>query len=332
MIPTLKRGLGRCTVLKHIRLATIAVVVTGLVPSVPVRSLSPDPLQTPLPEHPRPDFERAEWQNLNGPWQFQFDGQDVGESRGWPRAGLPAPRPIVVPFPWGSPLSGVPDSAPIAWYARTITLPAAWTGKRVFLVIGAADRHAARAARRRPGDLRGGDPERAPVVARGPVPVRDRSRGGRRSRAELLRDAKDLRRRPARNGLPLRRPERRAALPAAHARPGVPPRGVLHLPERLLRAFRDSARQADRPDRAARARESRVATQALLGRPAGALDHGGRAQLVGRARLVDAPRGRVHAPGDGGTRLQPSRHLRLGAVQRDVGAVHEGRAEASLPP
>ena len=93
----------------------------------------------PLAEHPRPDFERAEWQNLNGPWQFQFDGQDVGESRGWPRAGLPAPRPIVVPFPWGSPLSGVPDSAPIAWYARTITLPAAWTGKRLFLVIGAAD-------------------------------------------------------------------------------------------------------------------------------------------------------------------------------------------------
>ena len=93
----------------------------------------------PLAEHPRPDFERAEWQNLNGPWQFQFDGQDVGESRGWPDTGLPAPRPIVVPFPWGSPLSGVPDSAPIAWYARRITLPAAWTGKRVFLVIGAAD-------------------------------------------------------------------------------------------------------------------------------------------------------------------------------------------------
>src|SRR5439155_22640630 len=31
------------------------------------------------------------------------------------------------------------DSAPIAWYARAITVPAAWTGRRVFLVIGAAD-------------------------------------------------------------------------------------------------------------------------------------------------------------------------------------------------
>jgi hypothetical protein len=27
----------------------------------------------PLPEHPRPDFERAEWANLNGEWQFRFD-------------------------------------------------------------------------------------------------------------------------------------------------------------------------------------------------------------------------------------------------------------------
>ena len=28
----------------------------------------------PLPEHPRPDFARADWVNLNGPWQFRFDG------------------------------------------------------------------------------------------------------------------------------------------------------------------------------------------------------------------------------------------------------------------
>ena len=27
----------------------------------------------PLPEHPRPDFERAEWVNLNGDWAFRFD-------------------------------------------------------------------------------------------------------------------------------------------------------------------------------------------------------------------------------------------------------------------
>jgi len=93
----------------------------------------------PLPEHPRPDFQRDLWQNLNGPWQFQFDAPDSGEARGWSRGELPSARTIVVPFPWGSPLSGVPDSAVIAWYARSIAVPAAWAGRRVFLVIGAAD-------------------------------------------------------------------------------------------------------------------------------------------------------------------------------------------------
>src|SRR5438309_7430715 len=96
-------------------------------------------VRTPLPEHPRPDFERDQWRNLNGPWQFQLDAPDSGEARGWFRGELPAPRQIIVPFPWGSPLSGVPDSAVIGWYSRSIAVPAAWAGRRVFLAIGAAD-------------------------------------------------------------------------------------------------------------------------------------------------------------------------------------------------
>jgi hypothetical protein len=101
----------------------------------------PIPPSIPLAEHPRPDFQREEWLNLNGPWDFQFDAQDLGERRAWFQRGLPSPRPILVPFPWGSPLSGVPDSATIGWYTRTIEVPAAWTtgARRVFLVIGAAD-------------------------------------------------------------------------------------------------------------------------------------------------------------------------------------------------
>ena len=81
---------------------------------------------TPLPEHPRPDFQRAEWLNLNGRWQFGFDS-------------LPTKREILVPFSWGSPLSGVPDSGDIGWYARDITVPTAWHARRVFLVFGASD-------------------------------------------------------------------------------------------------------------------------------------------------------------------------------------------------
>ena len=27
----------------------------------------------PRPEHPRPDFQRANWLSLNGSWDFRFD-------------------------------------------------------------------------------------------------------------------------------------------------------------------------------------------------------------------------------------------------------------------
>jgi hypothetical protein len=93
----------------------------------------------PLPEHPRPDFERTEWRNLNGRWDFAFDARDEGERAGWMRGSLPSARAIVVPFSWGAPLSGVPDSTDIGWYARTITIPPQWRGRRVFLVVGASD-------------------------------------------------------------------------------------------------------------------------------------------------------------------------------------------------
>jgi hypothetical protein len=115
------------------------VAVLGAVATLVLGNSRRQGVTIPLPEHPRPDFQRELWQNLNGPWQFQFDAPDSGEARGWFRGALPEPRQILVPFPWGSPLSGVPDSAVIAWYSRSITVPAAWAGRRVFLVIGAAD-------------------------------------------------------------------------------------------------------------------------------------------------------------------------------------------------
>ena len=83
-----------------------------------------DPI--PLPEHPRPDFERLEWQNLNGYWDFGFDKEKLDQR-------------ILVPFPWGSPLSEVADSGDVAWYRREIRIPHNWKGKRVFLVVGASD-------------------------------------------------------------------------------------------------------------------------------------------------------------------------------------------------
>jgi hypothetical protein len=93
----------------------------------------------PLPEHPRPDFERAEWVNLNGTWEFHFDKEDAGESAGWAAKDAAYPATIMVPFPWGSKLSGVENQADIAWYRRAVKVPEAWRGKRVFLVVGASD-------------------------------------------------------------------------------------------------------------------------------------------------------------------------------------------------
>src|SRR5688572_9336337 len=42
----------------------------------------------PRPEYPRPDFQRGtieglDWLNLNGPWEFRFDGERIGEREGW---------------------------------------------------------------------------------------------------------------------------------------------------------------------------------------------------------------------------------------------------------
>ena len=80
----------------------------------------------PLPEHPRPDWERPDWVNLNGEWDFGF-------KRG------AYDRTILVPFGWGSPLSGVADDGDTGHYRRRITVPSEWKGRRVFVVVGAAD-------------------------------------------------------------------------------------------------------------------------------------------------------------------------------------------------
>ena len=92
----------------------------------------------PLPEHPRPDFERAQWVNLNGHWNFTFN--ESAARQGLADGSIQSfDQKILVPFPWGSPLSEVENKGDIGWYAKTITIPKAWKGKRVFLVVGASD-------------------------------------------------------------------------------------------------------------------------------------------------------------------------------------------------
>ncbi len=120
-----------------------AVLLTSAVAcSVPLAAAQAahDAPSIPLPEHPRPDLERALWLNLNGDWAFRFDAEGIGERERWfDTAPAGFPLKIRVPFPWGSKLSGVPDGADVAWYARTIRVPESWKGQRVFLVVGASD-------------------------------------------------------------------------------------------------------------------------------------------------------------------------------------------------
>ncbi len=136
MNSTNRRLDARVAVLPHAlgrSLVYLAVVSTAL------SAQKPAPATIPLPEHPRPDFERAEWLNLNGSWRFAFDAPNEGERAGWARGALPGTLQILVPFSWGSLLSGVPDSADIGWYSRPITIPESWRGKRIFIVFGASD-------------------------------------------------------------------------------------------------------------------------------------------------------------------------------------------------
>jgi len=93
----------------------------------------------PLPEHPRPDFERPDWQNLNGNWDFEFDKNDVGNTEKWFLGKKKFTKTISVPFSWGAPLSGVKDEADIGWYSKNINVKKEWKNKKVFVTIGASD-------------------------------------------------------------------------------------------------------------------------------------------------------------------------------------------------
>ena len=102
-------------------------------------SLTASAQQIPLPEHPRPDFERPQWLNLNGTWDFEFDSLNIGLDKNWQNGNTPFSKKINVPFPWGAPLSGVKDESDYAWYKKTINIPKTWSNQRIFVTIGASD-------------------------------------------------------------------------------------------------------------------------------------------------------------------------------------------------
>lgn len=93
-----------------------------------------DPKQ-PWPEYPRPAFQRANWLNLNGPWQYRItEDRETAVPSSWEGT-------IVVPFALESVLSGVQrllKPSQCLWYRRTFEhQPQA--GQRTLLNFEAVD-------------------------------------------------------------------------------------------------------------------------------------------------------------------------------------------------
>lgn len=128
--------------MKKLSIQAASLIILLILVSFPAGSnglAGPAGQPIPLKEHPRPDFQRETWQNLNGLWDFRFDPKNSGEREQWYNKQQIFDKKILVPFPWGSKLSGVSNEAEIGWYGRQIEVPSDWEGKKVFIVFGASD-------------------------------------------------------------------------------------------------------------------------------------------------------------------------------------------------
>ncbi len=95
----------------------------------------------PRPEYPQPQFQREEWLNLNGSWEFEFDDDNIGIENYWANGAKDFSQSILVPFCFESPRSGIADPGfhPYVWYRRVFLLPDEWKGRRILLHFGAVD-------------------------------------------------------------------------------------------------------------------------------------------------------------------------------------------------
>ncbi|MBE6772309.1 MAG: beta-galactosidase [Ruminococcaceae bacterium] len=97
-------------------------------------------INIPRHEHPKPQAERANWLNLNGEWDFEFDfGNSKRESGIIERTEWE--QKITVPFCPESKLSGIEhtDFIPAVWYRRSVDIDAEQLAGKVFLHFGAVD-------------------------------------------------------------------------------------------------------------------------------------------------------------------------------------------------
>ncbi|EKN71563.1 putative hydrolase [Neobacillus bataviensis LMG 21833] len=94
----------------------------------------------PRSEYPRPQFERADWMNLNGEWNFKFDRENLGEKEQWFQESN-FDKKIIVPFTYETKASGIGEEVfcPAVWYQKSVILPSEYEKKNVILHFQAAD-------------------------------------------------------------------------------------------------------------------------------------------------------------------------------------------------
>lgn len=97
------------------------------------KALTPE---TAWQSYPRPQLQRAEWNNLNGLWSCSITGQDVAMKN------VAFDKEILVPFCAESALSGLAEAVTPTdrlWYKRTFSIDKSWAGKNIILHFGAVD-------------------------------------------------------------------------------------------------------------------------------------------------------------------------------------------------
>ena len=97
-------------------------------------------MNTPRAEHPNPQWERKNWRNLNGVWEFEFDfGCSAIERTLWKKEKFD--KEIIVPFCPESKLSGIgyTDFIDGVAYRRYFDLNASELAGRIILHFGAVD-------------------------------------------------------------------------------------------------------------------------------------------------------------------------------------------------